>query len=134
MFIHVRQFPPADRRSAADGCSGAWSWFLCRSVGSVLVQHAETPRRRVLVSEAGASWTQIGAALGMSKQGAPDWYRGKIAEQERYVGDLHDTERAKAALVTDAHAWSRRRVAGPRASPSTRSCTTLPEPTLHNPQ
>jgi hypothetical protein len=70
VFIHVRQFPPADRRSAADGCSGAWSWVLCTSVGSVLVQHAETPRRRVLVSEAGASWTQIGAALGMSKQGA----------------------------------------------------------------
>jgi hypothetical protein len=28
--------------------------------------------------EAGASWSEIGAALGMSKQGAQDWYRRKI--------------------------------------------------------
>src|SRR3954447_25599137 len=48
--------------------------------------------------EAGASWSEIGAALGMSKQGAQDWYRRKIADQERYVGDLHDAERAQAAL------------------------------------
>jgi hypothetical protein len=48
--------------------------------------------------EAGASWSEIGAALGMSKQGAQDWYRRKIADQERYVGDLHDSTRARAVL------------------------------------
>jgi hypothetical protein len=49
--------------------------------------------------EAGASWSEIGAALGMSKQGAQDWYRRKIADRERCVGDLHDTERARSALA-----------------------------------
>jgi hypothetical protein len=49
--------------------------------------------------EAGASWEQIGEALGMSKQGAHDFYRRKIADQETYVGDLHDAERARAALA-----------------------------------
>jgi hypothetical protein len=34
----------------------------------------------------------------MSKQGAQDWYRRKIEAQEQYVGDLHDAERARAAL------------------------------------
>src|SRR5215212_6718208 len=48
--------------------------------------------------EAGASWAQIGAALGMSKQGAGDWYRRKIADQEKYVPDVHDADRARAAL------------------------------------
>ena len=48
--------------------------------------------------EAGASWSAIGAALGMSKQGAQDWYRRKIAEQEQQIADLHDTERAQRAL------------------------------------
>lgn len=47
--------------------------------------------------EAGASWSQIGEALGMSKQGAQDWYR-RIAEQEQDVGDRHDAERAQEAL------------------------------------
>lgn len=48
--------------------------------------------------EAGASWAQIGAALGMSKQGAADWYSRKIADQEKYVGNLHDGDRARAVL------------------------------------
>lgn len=48
--------------------------------------------------EAGASWSQIGAALGMSKQGAQDWYRRKIAERETHVPDFHDAERARSAL------------------------------------
>ena len=47
--------------------------------------------------EAGASWSQIGAALGMSKQAAQDWYSRRIAEQKQYVGDLHDAERARQA-------------------------------------
>lgn len=51
--------------------------------------------------EAGATWSEIGAALGMSKQGAQDFYRRKIEAQERYVGDFHDTARARAALEED---------------------------------
>lgn len=48
--------------------------------------------------EAGASWTDIGRALRMSKQGAADWYNRRIADRERYVPDLHDADRARAAL------------------------------------
>lgn len=48
--------------------------------------------------EAGASWSDIGAALGMTKQGAQDWYRRKIALQEEHVGDLHDAAAARAVL------------------------------------
>ena len=48
--------------------------------------------------EAGASWAEIGAALGISKQGARDWYRCKIADREARLGDLHDGARAEAAL------------------------------------
>ncbi|MEL7978361.1 hypothetical protein AAG589_21020 [Isoptericola sp. F-RaC21] len=48
--------------------------------------------------EAGETWEAIGTALGISKQGAQDYYRRKIEQQERYAGDLHDAERARAAL------------------------------------
>jgi hypothetical protein len=48
--------------------------------------------------EAGATWEQVGAAMGMTKQGAQDWYRRKITDQERYAGQWHDAERARAAL------------------------------------
>lgn len=48
--------------------------------------------------EAGESWSKIGAALGMTKQGAQDWYRRKIAEQERVLAELHDGDRARAVL------------------------------------
>jgi hypothetical protein len=48
--------------------------------------------------EAGASWVEIGAALGMTKQGAQDWYRRRIADRERYVPEFHDAERARAVL------------------------------------
>lgn len=58
--------------------------------------------------EAGASWPQIGAALGMSKQGAQDWYRRKIELQEQHVGDLHDADRARAALAEHPAAPSAR--------------------------
>lgn len=44
--------------------------------------------------ETGASWSEIGAAVDMTKQGAQDWYRRKVAEQAKRVDDLHDTERA----------------------------------------
>jgi hypothetical protein len=49
--------------------------------------------------EAGATWEQIGAALGMTKQGAQDWYKRKIELQEQHVDDFHDAERARAALA-----------------------------------
>lgn len=48
--------------------------------------------------EAGATWLAIGEALGMTKQGAQDWYRRTIAEQERHVPEYHDADRARAAL------------------------------------
>lgn len=48
--------------------------------------------------EEGATWEQIGDALGMSRQGAHEWYGKKLAEQEQYAGDFHDTDRGRAAL------------------------------------
>jgi hypothetical protein len=48
--------------------------------------------------EAGASWTEVGAALEMSKQGAADWYARKIDDQERALPDFHDAARARAVL------------------------------------
>ncbi|MCP9625236.1 hypothetical protein NMK54_34385 [Nocardia otitidiscaviarum] len=47
--------------------------------------------------EAGESWTTIGTALGMSKQGALDWYKRKIANQENSM--LHDADRARAVVT-----------------------------------
>lgn len=52
--------------------------------------------------EEGASWAEIGGVLHISEQAARDCYRKKIALQERYVGDLHDTARARAALADDS--------------------------------
>jgi hypothetical protein len=60
-----------------------------------------TSRRWLVMREAreeGATWEQIGAALGMSRQSAHEWYSRQIEHQERYAGDFHDTERARAAL------------------------------------
>jgi len=48
--------------------------------------------------EQGASWAQIGEVLGMSRQAAWERFKDAIERQERYVGDLHDTDRAQAAL------------------------------------
>lgn len=50
--------------------------------------------------EAGATWDEIGQTLGMSRQGAYDWYKRAIAKQEQYVPDFHDTDRAQAVLDT----------------------------------
>lgn len=47
--------------------------------------------------EQGATWRQIGEALGMTRQAATDYYRRTIAEQERY-NPQHDAARARAAL------------------------------------
>lgn len=60
-----------------------------------------TGRRWIVMQRAreeGASWEQIGEALGMSRQGAWEWYRNKIELQEQYVSDYHDAARARAVL------------------------------------
>lgn len=48
--------------------------------------------------EGGASWADIGDALGVSRQSAHEWYQRQIELQEKHVGDFHDAERARAAL------------------------------------
>src|SRR6478735_328437 len=48
--------------------------------------------------EEGRPWSEIGDALGMSKQAAWELYNTAIEHQERYVPDLHDADRARAAL------------------------------------
>lgn len=48
--------------------------------------------------EEGASWADIGDALGMSRQSAWEWYKRHIEEQESRVPDLHDASRGRAAL------------------------------------
>lgn len=60
-----------------------------------------TSRRWMVMQEAreaGASWAAIGGALGMTKQGAIDWYKRKIADQEKYLPESHDATRARAVL------------------------------------
>jgi hypothetical protein len=48
--------------------------------------------------EAGATWEQIGQALGMSRHAARSWYKRKIRDQERYVQHRHDVHRGREAL------------------------------------
>ena len=48
--------------------------------------------------EGGATWAQIGEALGITKQAAHDFYRRKIEEQEKHLPDLHDAAAARAVL------------------------------------
>ena len=54
--------------------------------------------------EAGATWEAIGDALGITKQGAQDYYRRQIEKQETFVSGLHDAARAHAALDEDGTA------------------------------
>ena len=99
----------------------AWDTFGSRLTWLNVLRHADTEQgqqiaqrtldalKRVLVGrrwyviqaarEAGASWNDVGTALGMSGQAAEDWYRDKIAHRERYVPDLHDATRARQALT-----------------------------------
>jgi hypothetical protein len=51
--------------------------------------------------EAGASWDDIGAALGMTGHEAQDWYREQISRREQDVPDVHDAARARAVLDSD---------------------------------
>jgi hypothetical protein len=48
--------------------------------------------------EAGATWAQIGEALGITKQAAHDFYRRKIGEQEKYLSDVHEATAARAVM------------------------------------
>lgn len=54
--------------------------------------------------EAGETWEAIGQALGVTKQGAQDYYRRQIAKQEHYAAEFHDAARARAGLDTDTGA------------------------------
>jgi len=58
--------------------------------------------------EAGATWTEIGEALGMPKQGAHDWFRRKIENQEMYVAEFHDPEFCYTSCYTRADRRPRR--------------------------
>jgi hypothetical protein len=48
--------------------------------------------------ESGATWAQIGEALGITKHAAHDFYRRKIEEQEKYLSNLHEAAAARAVL------------------------------------
>lgn len=48
--------------------------------------------------EDGASWTEIGKAMGTDAETARSWYGEKIAAQRRHLADLHDSARAEAVL------------------------------------
>lgn len=51
--------------------------------------------------EAGATWEVIGDALGITKQGAQDYYRRQIEKQETLLPDRHDAKRGRAPLNED---------------------------------
>ena len=51
--------------------------------------------------EAGASWDEVGTAIGRTGQEAQAWYREQIERREWYVSDIHDVARARAALGVD---------------------------------
>jgi hypothetical protein len=57
--------------------------------------------------EAGATWTELGQALNTTRQGAYDYYRRRVTEQEQYVPDVHDADRARAALGGTQPDWPR---------------------------
>ncbi|MFC6160156.1 hypothetical protein [Kribbella jiaozuonensis] len=49
--------------------------------------------------EEGSSWSQVGSALGMSKQAAYDFYRRKLDQQDESVTpDSDEVARSRAAL------------------------------------
>jgi hypothetical protein len=54
-----------------------------------------------LRAEEGATWDEIGSALGMTRQGAHDLYQRRIATREQVIPELHDTARGRAALGGD---------------------------------
>jgi hypothetical protein len=48
--------------------------------------------------EEGASWSDIGQALGMTRQAAHDFYRRRIEQQEQDAPGFHNAARSRAAL------------------------------------
>lgn len=48
--------------------------------------------------EEGASWAEIGEAMGTDADAARSWYAEKVATQKHHLGDLHDSARAEAVL------------------------------------
>ena len=63
--------------------------------------------------EAGATWEAIGDALGITKQGAQDYYLRKIDKQKMFVTDLHDAARAQAALDEGGTPSARSKLSAP---------------------
>jgi hypothetical protein len=53
--------------------------------------------------EAGATWEDIGTALGMPAPEAQDWHRDQITQRERLVPDLHDAGRARPSWIDHSH-------------------------------
>jgi len=52
--------------------------------------------------EEGASWSAVGAALGMTKQAAWSWYREQIERQENLPPEFHpEADRARRVLVDE---------------------------------
>jgi hypothetical protein len=53
--------------------------------------------------EEGSSWTQVGNALGMSKQAAYDFYRRKLDQQDEPIEPRSDnSSRSRTALAANA--------------------------------
>ncbi|WP_405059556.1 hypothetical protein OG474_43455 [Kribbella sp. NBC_01505] len=52
--------------------------------------------------EEGSSWSQVGGALGMSKQAAYDFYQRNLAQQDTVTTETKDAARSQAAQGTDA--------------------------------
>ncbi|MFI5695297.1 hypothetical protein ACIA58_25820 [Kribbella sp. NPDC051586] len=53
--------------------------------------------------EEGSSWSQVGTALGMSKQAAYDFYRRKLDQQDESAdAGPHNAARSRAALGDNA--------------------------------
>jgi hypothetical protein len=51
--------------------------------------------------EEGSSWSQVGEALGTSKQAAYDFYRRKLDQQDAATDQADSTPRSRAALGTE---------------------------------
>src|SRR6478735_8582707 len=81
-------------------CSKCGKTSTAEKPGAKSLPPAAAKRWYVMKSarEAGATWAQIGEALGTTKQAAHDFYRRKIEEQEKYLPDLHDAAAARAVL------------------------------------
>lgn len=86
-------------RAAVDRSPGPPTALEGLEANRKLVELLELRRWYVIqdAHEAGASWTEIGAALGITKQGAHDWYRRAIAKRAEIDQD-HNTERAEQAF------------------------------------